>query len=100
VFAAIVGLTSFTGDFAWQVEGAQAATEKTGVFDPATIKGSDTFEAVSLVSGVTKEDFINKFRLTEEQFKGAIKDWAHDPKAAQPHEAQEVRDFVKEKLGI
>jgi polyferredoxin len=99
VFAVVVGLTSFTGDFAWKTQGITETTEKTGTFDSASIKGSDTFEAVSAASGVVKEEFMTKFGLTEEQYKGAIKDWAHDPKAAQPHEAQEVRDFVKAKLG-
>ncbi len=98
VFAVIVGLTSFTGDFAWKVQGVEETTAKTGVFDASTIKGSDTFEAVSVTSGVPKEEFMKEFGLTETQFKGQIKDWAHDPNAAVQREAQEVRDFVAEKL--
>lgn len=93
IFVVVVGVTSFTGQFAWTVQTIEDRALVNGSFDADEVKGSDTFKAISETSGIPKSEFIKEFKLSETQFESATKDWAHNPD--EPHDVQEVRDFVK-----
>lgn len=96
IFALVVGITTVTGDFSWTVKSIERHAEEKGAFNPADIKGSDTFKAVSKVSGVPKEAFMEKFKLTEKEWDGTLRDWAHKPGST--FEVENVREFLKEKM--
>lgn len=96
-FAVVILGTSLTGWFQWRVPSITEATHESGSFDPADVKGSDTFAAVAAASRVAKEKLIERFAISEEEFDGPIKNAAH--RAGASFEVQEVRDFLAELQG-
>ena len=70
--------------------------EETKTFNPDDIKGSDTFESVSKVTGIPMEDFIAAFGITLEEFGAPIKDSAH--KEGSTFDTEAVRELVRGKL--
>jgi polyferredoxin len=97
IFAMVIGATSLTGDFQWTLRPLAETVRLRGGFDPALIKGSDTFQAVSELTGIPREEFLRRFRISAEQFDGPIRDAAHQ--ASGGFETEEVRGFVRERLG-
>jgi polyferredoxin len=97
IFAVVIGVTSLTGDFQWTVRPLAETVRLNQGFDPALIKGSDSFQAVSELTGIPREEFLRRFRISEEQFAAPIRDAAH--RASGGFETEEVREFVRERLG-
>lgn len=97
IFSLVLGVSTFAGGFAWSVKSIQEITLHTGQFNPDEIKGSDTWKAVSELSGIPKDEFMKTFALTEADFEGTLKNWAHKPGSTR--EVSEVRDYVKKRLG-
>jgi len=96
IFIFVTAVATYTGGFAWSVKSIQEITLKTGTFNPDEIKGSDTWKAVSELSGIPKEEFVQTFGLTDAEFEGTLKDWAHKPGSTR--EVSEVREYVKKRL--
>jgi len=97
IFILVLGVSTYAGGFAWSVKSIQDITLHTGQFNPDEIKGSDTWKAISELSGIPKDEFMKTFSLTEADFEGTLKDWAHKPGSTR--EVSEVRDYVKKRLG-
>lgn len=97
IFLVVLGVSTYTGGFAWSVNSIQDITLHTGQFNPDEIKGSDTWKAISELSGIPKDEFVKTFGLTEADFEGTLKDWAHKPGSTR--EVSEVRDYIKKRLG-
>ena len=96
ISAFLLVLTTATGDFPWEEKGIERHAAEKGGFNPNDIKGSDNFQSVSKLSGVPKEAFLEKFKLTEEEWNGSIKSWVHKPGSS--YEVGAIRDFVREKM--
>ena len=126
IFLAVVGATTALGSYKWVVEGlaerasaggaeretaaaaapaaggavpadaGQPAAAPAAGLDPQQIKGSDTFRQVSEVFGVPQAALVERFRISEEEFGGAIRDVSHRPDSG--FDVQAVRDFVAERL--
>jgi polyferredoxin len=96
VFAVVIGVTSLTGDFQWTVRPLAETVQLNQGFDPALIKGSDTFQAVSELTGIPRAEFLQRFRISEEDFAKPIRDAAHRPTGG--FEVEELREFVRERL--
>jgi ferredoxin len=96
LFAGVIGVTTAMGSFKPFVGAGNEITESTGGFDPATIRGRQTFSEVSALSGVPKEKFIQKFGITEQEFNGQIKVILHRDGATFDETA--LRDFVKDEM--
>ncbi len=96
IFAVVIGVTSFTGSFQWTLKPLTETVKEGASFDPALIKGSDSFRSVSEVTGVPKEAFLERFGITAEQFEGPIKEAAH--KEGSGFDTEAVREFAREKL--
>jgi len=97
IFAAVIGVTSLTGSFQWTLKPLTETVKGLSDFDPAVIKGSDTFRALAEVTGIPKEAFIERFGISDEQFEAPIKDAAH--KEGSTFDTEAVREFVREALG-
>jgi polyferredoxin len=96
LFIAVVAATAATGQFNLTIPTITDTVERTGSFNPADIKGSDTFADVAIASGLPKEAFIERFALSDAEFNGPMKDAAH--RAEGGFEVQDVRDFITQKL--
>jgi polyferredoxin len=98
IFVAVLGGTTAAGLVNWTVTplGAAAATTQSE-FNSGDIKGSDTFAQVSTLSGIPKEEFLARFKISADEFEKPIKDASH--RADSGFDIQSVRDFVKEKSG-
>jgi len=97
LFAVVIGATSLTGGFQWTMRPLAEEVARSGSFDPGQIKGSDTFQAVSQLTGIPREEFLERFRISAQEFAGPIRDAAH--RASGGFETEEVREFVRERLG-
>ena len=98
IFVAVLGGTTAAGLVNWTVAPlAEAVTATQSALNPDDIKGSDTFAQVSTLSGIAKEEFLARFKISAEDFEKPIKDAAHRPGSV--FDTQAVRDFVKEGLG-
>ena len=95
VFVAVVAAGSLIGGVQWTQKPLAATVEET-VFNPDDIKGSDTFKAVSELTGIPKEAFMEAFAITPEDFEKPIKDSAH--KEGSTFDTEAVREFVRGKL--
>ena len=95
VFVAVVVAGSLIGGVQW-TQKPLAATGEATVFNPDDIKGSDTFKAVSEVTGIPMEAFITAFGITPEELGKPIKDSAH--KEGSTFDTEAVREFVRGKL--
>jgi benzoyl-CoA reductase/2-hydroxyglutaryl-CoA dehydratase subunit BcrC/BadD/HgdB len=95
VFVAVVAAGSLIGGVQWTQKPLAATVEET-VFNPDDIKGSDAFKAVSELTGIPKEAFMEAFAITPEDFEKPIKDSAH--KEGSTFDTEAVREFVRGKL--
>jgi ferredoxin len=96
IFAVTVLVASFAGGTEWTIKGIEERAMAAGVFNPAEIKGSDLFSDVARLSAIPKEAFIEKFKLSEAEYAGKLRDWAHKPGST--FEVEDVRAFVTEKM--
>lgn len=97
IFVGVMAIGTAAGPFQWTMKSIEEHTEeKGGQFDPSAIKGSDTWESLIKVSGIPKEAFLERFKITEEDLSHQIKEKAHAPGSTYDTEA--VREWVKEKL--
>ena len=96
ISAVLLIITTVTGDFPWDEKSIEKHAGEKGIFKPDDITGSDTFPAVSAVSGIPKEAFMEKFKLSEEDWKGTIRTFVHKPGSTL--EVSAIREFVKEKM--
>jgi len=87
--------SSLSGTAGWTIKGLEERAVGAGVLNPDEIKGSDTFADVSRLSGLPKTAFVEKFGITDAEFAGKLRDWAHKPGSS--FDVQDVRDFVREK---
>ena len=93
IFSSIIGITTAGGQFEWFQKTLIEETEKAGgEFDPGLIKGRMSFEEVSVTSGISKGVFIEKYSITEEEFKKPIKESAEK----YGFTTEDVRAFIKE----
>jgi polyferredoxin len=97
IFVAVLGGSTATGLVQWSVVPLAETVAKTSSLNPDDIKGTDTFAQVSALSGIAKEEFLARFKISVDDFEKPIKDVAHRPDSG--FETQAVRDFVKEKMG-
>jgi polyferredoxin len=96
VFAAVVGSTVVTGTFKLTETPLTEKATATGTFDPATITGRNTFKEVANLSGIPPAAFLERFKITENEFEAPIRDAAH--KEGSGFDTTAVKDFVKEEL--
>jgi NapH/MauN family ferredoxin-type protein len=96
IFALTVITATFAGGVEWTIKGIEERAMTSGVFNADEIKGSDLFADVARLSGVPKKAFIEKFKLSEAEYSGNLRDWAHKPGSA--FEVEDVRAFVREKI--
>lgn len=97
IFVGVMAIGTAAGPFQWTMKSIEEHTEeKGGEFDPSAIKGSDTWESLIKVSGIPKEAFLERFKITEEDLSHQIKEKAHAPGSTYDTEA--VREWVKEHL--
>jgi polyferredoxin len=96
IFLVVIGASNAIGSVEWTVKPLAETMVETNVLDPANIKGTDTFQEVSRLSGIPKAEFINEFKLTEEAYMAPIKDSAHKPGSTFDTDA--VREFVAARM--
>jgi polyferredoxin len=96
IFAVVIGVTSLTGSFQWTLKPLAQTVQLNKAFDPAEIKGSNTFKEVADLTGIPMAEFLERFKITEEQFAGPIRDVAH--RATGGFEVDALREFVRERL--
>jgi polyferredoxin len=96
IFVATLGITTATGGFEWTVKSVEQASHEAGKFDPTAISGTDTFKKVSELSGVSKAEFLAKFKISEQDFEGPIREASH--REGSGFDTAAVRDFVAEKM--
>lgn len=98
IFVGVMGITTLTGPFQWTMGTLESRSHEGGTptIDPEAIKGSDTWETVIKLSGIPKEAFLERFKITEADLSHPIKEKAHAPGSTYDTEA--VREWVKEKL--
>ena len=97
IFIGVVGITTATGGFEWKVKSLTETVKESGAVDPEEIKGTNTFKEVSDLTKIPKEEFLERFKVSAEDFEKPIRDVAH--REGSGFDTQAVRDFVKEKLG-
>ena len=96
IFAVVIGITSITGSFQWTLQPLAKTADLDQAFDPAEIKGSNTFKEVSEVTGIPAAEFLQRFNITEEEFTNPIRDVAHRETGG--FEVEELREFVRERF--
>ena len=96
IFVVVIGVTSVTGDFQWALKPLAETVQPSQAFDPTLIKGTDTFQAVSQLTGIPREEFLQRFKISEQDFAKPIRDAAH--RASGGFEVEELREFVRERL--
>jgi polyferredoxin len=96
IFALVIGVTSLTGSFQWTLKPLAETVQEKEEFDPALIKGTDTFAAVSEITGIPRERFLERFRISGEDFEKPIRDAAHQQGSG--FDTEDVREFVTEEL--
>lgn len=96
IFAVVIGATSLTGDFQWAMRPLAETVRSNQGFDPALIKGADTFQEVSELTGIPRADFQQRFKISEQEFSKPIREASH--RKADGFETEEVREFVRERL--
>lgn len=94
IFALVIGVTSFTGDFAWENPTLQAQVEAVGGFDSELIKGRMPMQEVIDTSGIPAQAFVDEFKLDEKDIKVPMKDITEK----YDFEVEDVRVFVDEYL--
>ena len=97
IFAVVIGVTSLAGSFQWTLKPLAETVQLNKAFDPAEIKGSNTLKEVAEVTGIPMAEFLERFKITEEEFLKPIRDVAH--RATDGFETEELREFVRERLG-
>ena len=97
VFIILLVISTASGSFKWTMPPLAETVSETNEFDPANIKGSNTFQEVSEVTGIPINLFLERFKISEEDFIGLIKDAAHKENSGFDTEA--VREFVREHQG-
>ena len=97
IFLLVVGSTSISGVFGWTMPPLKAGPKAAGkpTFNAAAIKGTDTWLAVIEASGLPKEAFVERFKLTEVDLGNPIKAKAHAP--GSNFDTETVREWAKEK---
>lgn len=68
LFAAVVLITTATGDFVWINKTLEVQVKEAGQFDTQLIKGRMTLKEVSVASGVPSQTLIDRFKVTHEDF--------------------------------
>jgi polyferredoxin len=96
VFVAVVVAGSLIGGVQWTQKSLTETVKESKTFNPDDIKGSDTFKAVSELTGIPKEAFMAAFAITPEEFEKPVKDSAH--KEGSTFDTEAVREFVRGKL--
>jgi polyferredoxin len=96
IFAVVIGVTSLTGSFQWTLRPLAETVQLNKAFDPAEIKGSNSFKEVAEVTGIPMAEFLERFKITEEEFTKPIREIAH--RATGGFETEELRAFVRERL--
>lgn len=94
IFSLVVASTTITGNFVWVQKSLTEEVKESGTFDPALIKGSMTIQDVIDASGISKDKFINEFKITEADLIIPIKEF----KTKYNFETVQVREFVKKEL--
>ena len=67
------------------------------VFNPDEIKGIDSFNAVSDLTGIPEGEFIRTFKIAEQDFEKPIRESAH--REGSGFDVEVVREFVQGRLG-
>jgi NAD-dependent dihydropyrimidine dehydrogenase PreA subunit len=92
VMLLVVGVTTFTGTFAWTTKSIVAETTKTGTFDAGNINGRTSLKEVSEASGVPLADLLAKFKVPEAEAAKPMKE-IKDTYGFSP---EDVRAYVEE----
>lgn len=96
MIAAVIGLTTVTGSFAWTVPTLSETVEKSGTVNVEEIKGSMTFAEISKATGIPEARFQERFGVKPSEMKDKIKDLA-PLYGFDVH--TDVREFIAEELG-
>ena len=98
IFVGVMAIATLAGPFRWTMAPLASSSHEgnAGSIDPEAIKGSDTWESVIKLSGIPKEAFLERFKITEADLSHQIKEKAHAPGSTYDTEA--VREWVKERL--
>ena len=97
VLVAVLGATTAAGGFEWTIKPLSATVQDTGTIDTEEIKGTNTFREISELTGIPEQEFLDRFKISPEDFDKPIRDAAHRPDSG--FDTETVREFVKEKLG-
>lgn len=96
VFVAVVGVATYSGGFEWKMQKLSERKAQAGSLNPDDIKGKDTFSEVASAANIPKELFLQRFRISEEEFTRPIREAAHKPNSG--FETEDVRTFVRDQL--
>jgi polyferredoxin len=96
IFVVVTGIASFSGGFEWKMQKLEEKIIQTGLFNPDAITGRDTFSGVAEASKISKDLFLKRFKISEEEFNKPIRDVAHKPNSG--FETEDVRKFVHEQM--
>jgi ferredoxin len=96
LIAGVIGLTTLTGSFAWQLPTLSETVEKSGTVNVEEIKGSMTFAEISKATGIPESKFQEKFGVKPGEMKDKIKDLA-PIYGFDVH--TDVREFIVRELG-
>ncbi len=97
LFVLVVGAATLTGAFEWRQKGIKSVVlAESGAFDPALIRGSDSWKDIAAASGIPEAAFVEAFRLDPARLGEAIKIAAHAEVGG--FEVEAVRDFVRARL--
>jgi len=99
-FLAVVGVSTLVGTMAFTTptlaQEAVAAEERGEAFDTASIKGSSTAQDVSQATGISEQEFIARFGMSEADTIRPLK----ETKEIYGFTMNDVRVFVAERLGL
>jgi ferredoxin len=97
VFIVVIGAATVTGGFEWKLKTLEETVTEQGVFNPDDIKGRDTFNQVSELSGVDGVLIMEHFNISGEEFNKPIRDVSH--KEDSGFETDDVREFIRVQMG-
>lgn len=107
VMTLVVLIGTLAGQFKWSIlkhdelqAETRVETESTGAlstaYDPSLIRGRDSFQDIAHSSGLSKEGFLDRFKITEAEYSLPIK----EATVKYGFTTDEVRAYVAESLGL
>ena len=94
IFALVIGITTYTGDFKLEKQSLAASAQSVGKFNTLLIKGSNTLKEVMELTKLPAKTFTEKYPIKEEEFNQPIKDIGKK----YGFETENIRNLVDEHL--